>query len=318
MQSNISAQSFNYIHIIRFLAIVLITNSHVKPLLPQSLQFFASGGAAGCALFFFCSGYTLQLGKKGNFFKWIFKRYMKIYPALWIFLLLEGILLKECVFQPMDFAIPSYWFLQAILLFYLPFYFISRYLSNYLIPIIAISFLAILPVYFMGDHSKWIIDYVYSLNHIHLYYYWGIMLIGAYFAKQNKEINESKGTLYLTASICLFFTLYAIKFVGTKQLSMTDIQLIFPIILCFMVYYTYKASYCLACKNIPLIIKKTVYTLSNQTLCIYICQFAIITLSASILFPIGLAVACISILLLASILQYTSNIVSNFIIKSFD
>lgn len=317
MQSNISAQSFNYIHIIRVLAIVLITNSHFKLLLPQSLQFFASGGAAGCALFFFCSGYTLQLGKKGAFFKWIFKRYMKIYPALWIFLLLEGVLLKGCVFQPIDFIIPSYWFLQAILLFYLPFYFISKYLSNYLIPIIGISFLTILPIYFIGDHSKWFIDYVYSPNYIHLYYYWGIMLFGSYLAKQKQEINENRGTLYLAASICLFFILYAVKFVGTKYSSVTDIQLIFPIILCFMVYYTYKATYCLANQKIPPAIKKTIYRLSNQTLCIYICQFAIITLSASILFPLGLVVACAGILLMAFILQYTSNIVSEFIIKSF-
>ena len=63
------------IDVLKFLAIILITNSHME-LLYGKYNALATGGAIGNALFFFCSGFTLFLkpinGIKDfpNWYKW--------------------------------------------------------------------------------------------------------------------------------------------------------------------------------------------------------------------------------------------------------
>ena len=42
----------------------------------------ATGGAIGDVLFFFCSGFTLFLGKMGRFDNWYKRRINRIYPTV--------------------------------------------------------------------------------------------------------------------------------------------------------------------------------------------------------------------------------------------
>lgn len=49
------------IDILKFLAVLAITNSHME-ILYGDYNFLATGGAIGDVLFFFASGYTLFLG----------------------------------------------------------------------------------------------------------------------------------------------------------------------------------------------------------------------------------------------------------------
>ena len=51
------------IDILKFFAALLITNSHMGMLYPDSLVKLSTGGAIGDVLFFFCSGFTLFLGR---------------------------------------------------------------------------------------------------------------------------------------------------------------------------------------------------------------------------------------------------------------
>lgn len=55
------------IDILKFLAVLLITNSHFDILYPTDCAFLGTGGAIGDALFFFCSGFTLFLKPAGRF-----------------------------------------------------------------------------------------------------------------------------------------------------------------------------------------------------------------------------------------------------------
>ncbi len=61
-------QRFLFIDVMKVIAIMLITNSHFKPVYEGDLSRFAFGGALGCSLFFFCSGFTGMLGKQRPFF----------------------------------------------------------------------------------------------------------------------------------------------------------------------------------------------------------------------------------------------------------
>ena len=52
--------------ILKFVAALLITYSHMGALFPQ-YKGLVTGGTIGDGLFFFCSGFTLFLGKQGSF-----------------------------------------------------------------------------------------------------------------------------------------------------------------------------------------------------------------------------------------------------------
>ena len=70
------------IDILKFFAALLITNSHMGLLYPESLVKLSTGGAIGDVLFFFCSGFTLFLGRGGDFFNWYKRRINRIYPTV--------------------------------------------------------------------------------------------------------------------------------------------------------------------------------------------------------------------------------------------
>lgn len=61
------------IDILKCLAAIIITNSHMDILYP-CCKALATGGAIGDALFFFCSGFTLFLGRMGRFDNWYKRR----------------------------------------------------------------------------------------------------------------------------------------------------------------------------------------------------------------------------------------------------
>ena len=95
--------------LMRFLAVILITNSHIGPLYPPHLQFLSTGGALGNSLFFFCSGFALYLSNRDTgFAPWAIRRFTRIYPSLWIFMtvcFLGGIQ----SFRLPDIIIPTFW-----------------------------------------------------------------------------------------------------------------------------------------------------------------------------------------------------------------
>ena len=67
--------------LMRFLAVILITNSHIGPLYPPHLQFLSTGGALGNSLFFFCSGFALYLSNRDTgFAPWAIRRFYKNLP----------------------------------------------------------------------------------------------------------------------------------------------------------------------------------------------------------------------------------------------
>lgn len=69
------------IDILKCIAAIVITNSHME-LLYGKYSVLATGGAIGDVLFFFCSGFTLFLGKMGRFDNWYKRRINRIYPTV--------------------------------------------------------------------------------------------------------------------------------------------------------------------------------------------------------------------------------------------
>lgn len=78
------------IDILKCLAALMITNSHME-LLYGDYSMLATGGAIGDVLFFFCSGYTLFLGRNARFDNWYKRRINRIYPTVFAWALVAAV-----------------------------------------------------------------------------------------------------------------------------------------------------------------------------------------------------------------------------------
>lgn len=120
--------------ILQCLAALLIANSHLEGLYPRS--WMAADGLIGNSLFFFLSGYGLVKSEKQNhrpFFNYYTRRVWRIYPALWLVVILFQLGMGETwkLWGVADyfrfFLYPTaYGYIEEIMIFYIPFYFLAR------------------------------------------------------------------------------------------------------------------------------------------------------------------------------------------------
>lgn len=82
------------IDILKFFAALLITNSHME-LLYGKYSMLATGEAIGDVLFFFCSGFTLFLGRMGRFDNWYKRRINRIYPTVFAWAILGAFIFNK-------------------------------------------------------------------------------------------------------------------------------------------------------------------------------------------------------------------------------
>lgn len=171
--------------LLKFFAALLITYSHFGILFPK-YGWLVTGGALGDGFFFFCSGFTLFLGRDGGFANWYKRRINRIYPSVfsWIFL---SFVLFGWVWSVSDvFTLPRYWFLPCIMVYYVIFYIIRKFFINY-INIVATIAVAIVVVssFFILDMSASVMYAQLSFMRV---YYFLFMLLGATVAL---DINRS-------------------------------------------------------------------------------------------------------------------------------
>ncbi len=163
------------IDILKFIAIIMITNSHMG-LLYGKYAALATGGAIGNALFLFCSGFTLFLKPFGGplgFPNWYKKRINRIYPSvLAVAIVLCGFFGEQ--HDIIDIIVNGgRWFVTLIMVYYVALYFIGVYCRDKLNWVMGAAVLAIGLWYFLGDvkypfandglSSKWFLYFIFML-----------------------------------------------------------------------------------------------------------------------------------------------------------
>lgn len=112
--------------LLKFIAILLVVNSHMNMCYPPSCRFLATGGAIGVALFFLTSGYTLFLGRMDGFAIWYKRRLGRIFPTTLVCCIIQALIIGSTFYERSS----GCWFIRCILLYYVFLYFIRRYLSE--------------------------------------------------------------------------------------------------------------------------------------------------------------------------------------------
>lgn len=299
-----------YIQVIKFIATLLITNSHYDAIYP--IKALATGGSIGNSLFFAVSGYCIY-SVSGTFLKWYKKKLIRIYPsvilATIIVIIISRVYPKTVLgYLKMLIYPTNYWFVSSILFFYVLYYIIrNTNLKNYVREIILFITIPYVFIYvFLLNTSIWIIE---SEGLFRWLFYFQMMLFGA-IIRENKAKSrfENKGYInILLASIVVYF---GFKFLMEKNILIMHFQFIIHLLTFPIVYCTFK---CLS--NLEDYLKakantlwfKTISFISNLTLEIYLIQFIIIKNVKSIIFPLNFLACTMLIIMSAYVINNISN-----------
>lgn len=296
------------IDILKFFAALLITNSHMG-MLYGKYDILATGGAIGDVLFFFCSGFTLFLGRMGRFDNWYKRRINRIYPTVFAWAILSAFFFN--LHQSMDYTIihGGGWFVTCIMLYYVMLYFIQRFLLHHLKWVFGIVALICIAWYFIMDRPA---DYnMYGATYFKWGHYFLFMLLGAMMGISQKQwkFNFKTDFIKLIGSIFIY---YAILFAGRIYTLFSELQIISLIPLLFIVYYFYKV-----CSSDTL---KKWYTnryigwsikfIGGLCLEIYLVQGVLFTENMNHIFPINILIMFLIIFAVAYLLRCGSRIFS--------
>jgi len=311
---------------LRFIAILLITNSHLDHFYPLSQ--LGTGGAIGNALFFMLSGYGLVLSENNQprtFLPWYKRRIARIYPSM-ILAVIFIIIVPQAARSNWDFVNyvqtlvwpTPYWFISALMIFYIVFFILLKR-QNPKLFVIGICALAIPYLFFyltMVDLSRYSIEGPGNFKSI---FYLQTMLFGGYLASRTRFINTNiiRDGVALLLFVILYYGILLLinRGYGSHFQAVTHV-LMFPITFFFL-----KVSFS---KVITDHLMNTKYVgafislVAGLTLEIYMLQYNVYShaLLKDIRFPLNIVIFWIIVITLSFILNRASRFIAGRLINA--
>ena len=285
------------IELLKFIAVVLVMNSHME-MLYGKYSFMATGGAIGDCLFFFASGFTIFLGRGGRFDNWYKRRIQRIYPSLIGWALIMPIITGKYI-TISDLAIGGgNWFITCIMIYYVALYFVKKLFDTKpKIPLLT-SILLVFTWYLFEDKTSL---FMYGETYFKWGHYFLFMLFGAYIGNRQIKLisNVKTDTCLLLLSIVSF---YGMMILAARSIIFSNLQILSLIPLFGIIVYTYKLC-SLSCVVAFMKTKNGLCLRFVSGLCLesYIVQMALMTDKLNFLFPINILLIFIIILVIAYI-----------------
>lgn len=295
------------IDVLKCIAAILITNSHMDILYPNDI--FATGGSIGNSLFFFASGFVLFLKPMGRFDNWYKKRINRIYPPVFAWAIVSTLFLDSHDDIIHIILYGGQWFVSCIMIYYVVIYFINQYMRDYLKLAWVISSLIVVVWYVLLDKLNG-----YDMNGT-TYFKWGyyflFMLMGAMIGGAGKQLRYRFGSdmLKLIGCVVLF---YAILFGRQQYEILHQLQILALLPLLGATYYFYKVAKSNLLKQIyqHKIWGAIIKIIGGLCLEIYLVQVPFFTNQFNDYFPLNLIVTFVIILIAAYILRCISRVLS--------
>ena len=201
----------NDTNLLRCLAILLITNSHLDAFFPPG-SLLGGGGALGNALFFMLSGLGLTLSpaihQSQHILDWMARRLKRLYPALWLIVSLLSLTPGHGIhwrfpdlFKLLIYPTP-YWFISALVLFYGLFYLIMRCCSARLRVVLLIG----LCIPYAVGYLHFVDLSHFSIENNHLFkwiFYFQTMLLGSVLADDYRRHHAPRARTIIACLLCL-------------------------------------------------------------------------------------------------------------------
>ena len=239
---------FDFIYLLRIVAALLITNSHYEAVYPVSA--IANGGLLGDVLFFAVSGFCLY-PVKSTFSKWYRRRLKRIYPVVWIITIIYLVLGFYEAHSFKSFAklliYPTYYhFVASILLLYIVFWYVSKFLQAApqrfdrrffaLIALLAVAYGVIYSTIY--DCSFYHIDNVREPMIEFLYFF--AMLIGLWFRHYKEEYLGKPRVWPWPAALVLFVGYFASKIAFSRGMVGSSLQFLNQVILLLLLLCLFR------------------------------------------------------------------------------
>lgn len=291
------------IDLVKVIATLLVLNSHMG-ICYGEYSALATGGGLGDALFFFVSGFTLFIGKKGNFIDWYKRRLGRIYPTVLAVALVACLLFgKQQSFIEVMSA-ENYWFLQCILVCYVLMYPVIRYdlKLKIWIPISILTF--VLAYFFLYEIDG---KLFYGINNTFRWIvYFSVMLMGGGICKNARKIRSSKFSL-MGMFLCVV-AWYGINYVAKGGW----LQLVSYIPLVGFCIFTYMLGKSTIVNRwfSKRIMGNVLYIIGNLCLESYLIQKLIFTDALNNVFPLNIPIIMLAVLIAAYILHMLAEVIS--------
>lgn len=192
--------------LIKFIATLMITNSHLKDFYIDPYKPLGTFGAPGNALFFFVSGFALTLGRMGDFLSWFKRRLSRLFPSVLVMVSLIGPLFFGYKIEWHNIWLSSgFWFIKCIVVYYVIFWLIHNKAKNAL-PWFAVCGFFVTIIYFFlfspVDNSS-----IYQ-NELHYLCFFSVMIMGGWMSMKKETYSTfslKKDLLLCFLSFVLFY-----------------------------------------------------------------------------------------------------------------
>ena len=227
------------IDIVKFLAVLMIINSHADMMYPH-MKILATGGAIGDCLFLFCSGFTLFWGGQKSFDAYYKRRINRIYPSVFAAAIFINCLSRNPSIHYSQLLGGE--FIIAIMIYYVLLYFIRKYAINNLKWILGAVALVSLIVYLLWFPYKYEVSSkgIYGITTLYRWIpYFGAMLLGAIIGLRRKELKYNAWWDFVKLVLCVA-VFYSIQFAAKMYRPVAPWQVVTLLPLMGITVYFYK------------------------------------------------------------------------------
>lgn len=295
------------IDILKCIAALLITNSHME-LLYGKYSVLATGGSIGDVLFFFASGFTLFKGRMARFDNWYKRRINRIYPTVFTWAII-GSFAFGCQNDMKHTVINGGgWFVTCIMIYYIILWLIRKIAEDKLGWAFAVASTVVVVSYFFFDRPQgW---GMYGATYYKWIHYFLFMLLGAIIGKMPKQrfkfclLHDFTKLLFC---IAFFYVIY-IATLRVQYIAQWQIVSLLPLL--GTTYYFYKVCNCSQLKRCydNRYVGWCIKFIGGLCLEIYIVQHILFTDAMNYIFPLNILIMLLIIFVVAYLLRCVSRI----------
>lgn len=295
------------IDILKVFATILVLNSHME-VCYHPYEFLATGGAIGDALFFFCSGFTLLLGRQTSFPNFYKRRISRIFPSL--FVVAFWVELRTGTMHSLVFLLFSGgWFVSCILIYYIPLYFVKRYGLQRLKAGFVCAFLANIICYYAFFDNQNAFS-LYGENYYKWCFFFLFMLLGGIVGYYHEKIHSKKCDILKLLGCIVGW--YSFSFISRYSSFLIEYQYLSLILLLGVTYYFYKMCCMSFWKELykHKIIGVVLFVVGSICLESYLIQGSLFTDELNHIFPMNIPIIMLYVLTISYIVKVFANIFS--------
>ena len=301
------------VDLLKVVAVLTVMNSHME-ICYGKYDMLATGGAIGDALFFFCSGFTILLGGVKSFPNYYKRRISRIYPTVVVAALLAAVFFDAGASLIDNVILGGGWFVQCIMLYYIPLWFVHRYFMNDFKWLWIITAFVIVLLYYTLFADEWNGSiFMYGNTKYKWVFNFVFMLYGGYVGSHHGRFKYHWSSIPMVI-VCVIVW-YSFFFLSKHVDVVVNLQYLSLLSLFGIVHYLY-----LMC-NHPFLERMAKSPVSGQViyiiggLCLesYLIQTYFFTDKLNWLFPLNIPLIMLLVLLVA----YGVNAFANLLSQTF-